>query len=78
MDCVVVLDTLALDAARSFAWPASPRLRDCVPSQVCCAPRRQTIELPLSDDSIEKLIFQWDRSLNLKAPEGEGALGLLL
>lgn len=78
MDCVDVLDSSALDVARSFAWPASPPLRDCVPSRVCCAPRRQTIDLPLSDDPIEKLIFQWDRTLNLKAPEGEGALGLLL
>lgn len=79
MDAVVVLDSPLLDVARSsFAWPASPRPRDCVPSQVFCAPRRHTIELPLSDGPIEKLIFQWDRSLNLKPLEGEGALGLLL
>lgn len=77
MDTVVVLDPPALLVARSFASPASSCLRDHV-SSVCCAPRRQTIELPLSEDPIEKLIFQWDRSLNLKAPEGEGALGLLL
>jgi hypothetical protein len=78
MDTAVVLDSPALDVARSFAWPDSPRPRDCVSLQVFCAPRRQTIELPLTDDPIEELIFQWDKYLNLKPPEGEGALGLLL
>jgi len=78
MDALVVVDSPALEVARSVAWPASPHPSDCVSSQIFCAPRRRTIELPLPDDPIEKLIFQWDRSLNLKPLEGEGALRLLL
>lgn len=81
IDTGVILDSPALYVPRSLVSahsPVSRRPGDCAPSQGCRAPRQQTVELPLSDDPVQVLILQWDSSLNLTAPEGAGALGLLL
>src|SRR5258708_1442153 len=49
---------------------APPHPREGVSSQVFCAPRRHTIELPLSDDPVEELVLRWNLFLKMKASEG--------